>query len=133
MGEFLYAIAKKEKFELKTKKGFQIGIVIAVPPYPFEDKNETFIYRDLSILFRKPNLDGVHLGDVKLINNVLCVAGEMGYVLIITGSGNTVEETRKQAYNRIKNIMLQNMYYRTDIGLKWYQDSDKLQTWGYLK
>ena len=133
MGEFLYAIAKKEKFELKTKKGFQIGIVIAVPPYPFEDKNETFIYRDLSILFRKQNLDGVHLGDVKLINNVWCVAGEMGYVLIITGSGNTVEETRKQAYNRIKNIMLQNMYYRTDIGLKWYQDSDRLQTWGYLK
>jgi phosphoribosylamine--glycine ligase len=133
MGDFLYAIAKKEKFELKTKKGFQIGIVVAVPPYPYEDKNETFIYRDLSILFRKPNLDGVHFGDVKLINNVWCVAGEMGYVLIITGSGNTVEETRKQAYNRIKNIMLQNMYYRTDIGLKWYQDSDKLQTWGYLK
>lgn len=133
MGEFLYAIAKKEKFELKTKKGFQIGIIIAVPPYPFEDKNETFIYRDLSILFRKQNLDGVHLGDVKLINNVWCVAGEAGYALVITGSGNTVEETRKQAYNRIKNIMLQNMYYRTDIGLKWYQDSDKLQTWGYFK
>ncbi|MBU4284927.1 phosphoribosylamine--glycine ligase [Patescibacteria group bacterium] len=133
MGEFLYTIAKKEKFELKTKKGFQVGIVVAVPPYPYEDKNETFIYRDLSILFRKPNLDGVHLGDVKLINNVWCVAGETGYVLIVTGSGNTVEETRKQAYNRIKNIMLQNMYYRTDIGLKWYQDSDKLQTWGYFK
>jgi len=133
MGNFLYALAKKESFELKTKKGFQIGIVIAVPPYPFEDRNETFIYRDLSILFKKPNLDGIHLGDVKMINNVWCVAGETGYVLIVTGSGNTVEETRKQAYNRIKNIMLQNMYYRTDIGLRWYQDSDKLQIWGYLK
>ncbi len=133
MGDFLCAITKKEKIELKTKKGFQIGIVIAVPPFPYEDKDEAFIYRDLSILFKKPNLDGVHLGDVKLINNVWCVAGEMGYTLIITGSGSTVEETRKQAYNRIKNIMLQNIYYRTDIGLKWYQDSDKLQTWGYLK
>ncbi len=133
MGNFLYALAKKESFDLKTKKGFQIGIVIAVPPYPFEDRNETFIYRDLSILFKKPNLDGVHLGDVKMINNIWCVAGETGYVLIVTGSGSTVEETRKQAYNRIKNIMLQNMYYRTDIGLRWYQDSDKLQIWGYLK
>ena len=133
MGDFLYAIAKKEKFELKTKKGFQIGVVIAVPPWPYEDKNETFIYKDLSILFKKPNLDGIHLGDIKLINGTWCVAGNAGYVLVVTGSGNTVEEARKQAYSRIKNIMLQNIYYRTDIGLKWYQDSDKLQTWGYLK
>ncbi len=133
MGDFFYAIAKKEKFELKTKRGFQIGVVVAVPPWPYEDKNETFIYRDLSILFKKPNLDGVHLGDVKLINDIWCVAGNLGYVLVVTGCGNTVEEARKQTYNRIKNIMLQNIYYRTDIGLKWYQDSDKLQTWGYLK
>ena len=28
--------------------------------------------------------------------------------------------------------LLQNMFYRTDIGLGWYEDSDKLQTWGYL-
>lgn len=135
MGDFLYAIVKKEKFELKTKKGFQIGVVIAVPPWPYEDKNETFIYKDLSILFKKPNLDGIHLGDIKLINNTWCVAGNVGsgYVLVVTGSGNTVEEARKQVYTRIKNIMLQNIYYRTDIGLKWCQDSDKLQAWGYLK
>jgi len=133
MGDFLYAIAKKEKFELKTKRGFQIGVVIAVPPFPYEDKNETFIYKDLSILFKKPNLEGVHMGDVKLINNAWCVAGNTGYVLVITGCDSTVEEARKQTYNRIKNIMLQNMYYRTDIGLKWNQDSDRLQTWDYLK
>lgn len=133
MGDFLYTIAKKEKFALETKRGFQIGVVIAVPPFPYEDKNETFIYKDLSILFKKPNLDGVHLGEVKLTNGNWCVAGILGYVLVITGFGNTVDESRKQVYSRIKNIMLQNMYYRTDIGLKWYEDSDKLQTWGYLK
>ncbi|MFH1192985.1 MAG: phosphoribosylglycinamide synthetase C domain-containing protein [Candidatus Jorgensenbacteria bacterium] len=133
MGDFLYTIAKKEKFELKTKKDFQIGVVVVVPPWPYEDKSQTFIYKDLSILFKKPNLDGIRLGDVKLINGTWCVAGDTGYVLVVTGSGSTVEEARKQVYNRIKNIMLQNMYYRTDIGLKWNQDSDRLQTWGYLK
>lgn len=30
--EFLYAIAKGENYELKIKKGFQIGVVVAVPP-----------------------------------------------------------------------------------------------------
>jgi phosphoribosylamine---glycine ligase len=131
-GEFLYQLTKKEPLELKTKKGFQIGVVVVVPPFPYEDKKETFIYKDLSILFKKNDLSGVHLGDVKLINGVWSIAGELGYVLVITGSGLIVDDARKQVYSRLKNIMLQNMYYRTDIGLKWYQDSDRLQTWGYL-
>jgi len=132
MGDFLYALAKGEKFELKTKRGFQLGVVIAVPPFPFDDKKEAFIYKDLSILFKKSNLEGIHLGDVKLINGVWSIAGDSGYALVVTGSGNTLEEARRQAYSRVKNIMLQNMYYRTDIGMKWSEDSDKLQTWGYL-
>jgi len=131
-GEFLYKLAKKESFELKVSKGFQIGVVVAVPPFPFYDKDEVFIYKDLSILFKKDNLEGVHLGDVKLINGVWSVAGETGYVLVITGSGQTVEDARKQVYSRLKNINLQNIYYRTDIGLKWITESDKLHTWGYL-
>src|SRR3989344_9115435 len=130
-GEFLYKIANKEKVELKTKKGFQIGVIVAVPPFPYDDKKESFIYKDLSILFRKPNLEGVHLGDVKMASDVWSIAGESGYVLVITGSGITVEDSRKQVYSRVRNILLQNMYYRTDIGAKWESDSDKLHTWGY--
>ncbi|MEK7086900.1 MAG: phosphoribosylamine--glycine ligase, partial [Patescibacteria group bacterium] len=131
-GEFMHALASKQPFELKVKKGFQIGAIIAVPPFPFDDKREFEIYRDITILFKKHNLDGVHLGDVKLIDGDWRLAGESGYALVVTGSGLTVHEAREQMYGRIKNIMLQNMYYRTDIGLKWNQDSDKLQTWGYL-
>jgi len=132
MGEFLYKLAKKEPVDLKTKKGFQIGVAIVVPPFPFDDKNEIFIYKDLSILFKKDNLDGIHLGDVKKNNGTWSVAGESGYVLVVTGSGLTVDDARRQVYSRVNNILLQNMFYRTDIGFKWYKDSDKLQTWGYL-
>jgi len=134
MGEFLYRLANKEKFELKTKKGFQVGVVVALTPYISVNAQESSNYRDLSILFRRPNpdLEGIHLGDVKLVDNQLRVAGSSGYVLIVTGSGQTVEETRKQTYNRVKNIRLQNMFYRVDIGTRWYQESDKLQIWGYL-
>lgn len=131
-GEFLTALAKGEPFELKAKKGFQIGVVIAVPPFPYNDKGEFGIYKDFSILFKKPALDGIHLGDVKLVEGDWHLAGETGYALVVTGSDNTVEGARKQVYRRISNIMLQNMFYRTDIGLKWYHESDKLQTWGYL-
>ena len=131
-GEFLYNLARKDNDELKVSRGFQIGVVVAVPPFPFYDKKEVFIYKDLSILFKKNNHDGVHLGDIKNVNGVWSVAGNTGYVMVITGSGSTVDEARKIVYSRLKNINLQNMYYRTDIGLKWFTESDKLHTWGYL-
>jgi phosphoribosylamine---glycine ligase len=130
-GDFLYGLARKEKPELKAKRGFQLGVVIAVPPFPFDDKREAYIYKDLSILFKKPTTEGIHLGDVKMVNGVWTLAGESGYALVVTGAGSTVEEARNQAYSRIKNIILQNMFYRTDIGVKWYKESDKLHTWGY--
>ncbi len=132
IGDTLLKLARGETFEIKTKKGFQIGVVIVVPPFPFDDPTEAFIYHDLSILFRKPNYEGIHLGDVKFVNDVWTIAGDSGYVLVATGSGITVEEARKQAYSRVKNVMIQNMFYRTDIGVRWFTDSDKLHTEGYL-
>ncbi len=134
MGEFLYRLANHENFELKTQKGFQVGVVIALTPYIANNPQEVSTYRDLSILFRRPNpnFEGIHLGDVKLVDDKLRVAGVSGYNLIVTGSGQTVEEARKQTYNRVKNIRLQNMFYRVDIGSRWRQDGDRLRTWGYL-
>lgn len=132
MSDFLFNMASRSPFEIKTKKGFQVGAVIAVPPYPYTDEEEFDIYKDFSILFRKPNTDGIHLGDVKLVEGDWKVTGWLGYALVVTGAGLTVEEARKQMYGRISNIMLQNMFYRTDIGAKWAEDSDRLHMWGYL-
>ena len=133
-GEWLYKLAGGEDFELKTKKGFQIGIRILVPTYfaKANDKETVEMYRDLPVLFRKKNMDGIHIEDIKLDENVWRIAGESGVLLVVTGSGTTVEEAQKQVYSRVQNIMVQNMFYRTDIGAKWPTDSDRLHTWGYL-
>ena len=40
---------------------------------------------------------------------------------------------RRQAYGRVRNIMIPDMYYRTDIGDRWFEDHDRLHTWGYLR
>ncbi|MEK7664390.1 MAG: phosphoribosylglycinamide synthetase C domain-containing protein [Patescibacteria group bacterium] len=133
LGEFLYSMAKGEQYDLKTKKGFQIGVVCAVPPFPYDDKSEMNIYKDLSVIFKRRNFEGIHLGDIKLVEGNWQIAGNTGYALVVTGSGTTVEDARRQVYSRLENILLQNMFYRTDIGLRWGEDSDKLQTWGYLQ
>ena len=132
-GEFLYRLAAKEKFELKTKKGFQVGVVIAVPPFPYNDKKSFQQYSEGAVvLFKKPMAEGVRLGDIKMAEGDWILAGTSGYALIVTGSGSTMGDARKMAYNRVKNVMLPNMFYRTDIGTRWGEDSDKLWTWGYL-
>ncbi|NYZ74113.1 phosphoribosylamine--glycine ligase [Candidatus Micrarchaeota archaeon] len=132
-GTFLYGIAKKETPEFRTKRAFEVGVVIAVPPFPFDDPASFRRYsEDASIIFKKPNYEGVHPGDVKMVENDWRLAGNSGYALIITGSGTTMEEARKVTYNRVRNIIIPNMFYRTDIGVRWSEDSDRLNTWGYL-
>ena len=134
-GEWMLKLAQGESFELKTKRGFQIGVRIMVPTYFSQARDRATIemYRDLPILFkRQENLDGIHIEDIKIEAGIWRIAGESGCLLVVTGSGTTVLEAQAQVYSRIKNIMVQNMFYRTDIGAKWTSDSDKLQTWGYL-
>jgi phosphoribosylamine--glycine ligase len=134
ISEFLFQLATGELKEFKAKKGFQVGVRIVVPPYPFDDKKTFETYsKDNVILFKKPNLEGVHIVDVKKINEEWVVAGTSGVVLIIVGSGPTMRQAQAQAYNRLSNIMIPGMYYRKDIGDRWFEDSDRLHTWGYLR
>ncbi|HSU73000.1 MAG TPA: phosphoribosylglycinamide synthetase C domain-containing protein [Candidatus Binatia bacterium] len=133
MGPFLYELARHQQYELKTKRGFQVGVVIACPPFPFDDPAAFRRYsEDATILFKRQVMDGVHIGDVKFVDDDWRLAGNSGYALIVTGSGITMEDARAQAYVRVKNIMIPNMFYRTDIGQRWRHEGDMLRTWGYL-
>jgi phosphoribosylamine--glycine ligase len=132
-GAFLQALASKGTPEFKTKKGFQVGVVIAVPPFPFTDPAAFRRYsEDATVIFKKASYEGVHIADVKMVEDDWRLAGQSGYGLVVTGSGVTVEDAKKQAYKRVENILIPNMFYRTDIGERWSRDSDMLHTWGYL-
>jgi phosphoribosylamine--glycine ligase len=61
------------------------------------------------------------------------VAGTSGVVLVVCGLGPTMRLAQNQAYARIRNIMIPDMYYRDDIGARWFEDHDRLHTWGYLR
>ena len=51
----------------------------------------------------------------------------------VVGTGPTMKAAQKQMYSRIDNIMIPNMYYRKDIGDRWFEDSDRIHNWGYLR
>jgi phosphoribosylamine--glycine ligase len=134
ISEFFYKLARGDDFSLKTRSGFQIGTRIVVPPFPFSDKKTFNVQsKDSVIYFKKPNRDGVHIEDVKLVNGEWVVTGNSGVVLLVCGTGSTMKQAQNQMYNRINNIMIPHMYYRKDIGDRWFEDSDRLHNWGYLR
>lgn len=134
LADFFYDLASGSDADLKVKKGFQVGVRLVVPPYPFRDKQTFESYsKNATIVFKKPTHEGVHIEDVKLVNGEWLVTGSAGVALVVAGAGATMREARAQAYRRIENILIPNMYYRTDIGERWFEDSDKLHTWGYLR
>ena len=134
MGELFYGMATGQMKEFKTRKGFQIGVRIVVPPFPFEDKEIFDSHtKGSTIVFKKNGTEGVHIEDVKLINGEWVVAGTSGVILVVVGMGQTMREAQKKVYNKISNILIPHMYYRKDIGDRWFEDSDRLHNWGYLR
>ena len=143
MGEFFSRLANGEDFRIKTKTGFQMGVRVVVPPFPYSDP-ETFNVRSKdSVIYFKNKIktgselmrqfEGIHFEDVKQVNGEWLVTGKSGVVLTISGSGPTMKQTQQQTYSRVRSINIPHMYYRTDIGNRWFEDSDKLHNWGYLR
>lgn len=133
VGEFLYGLASHQAPALKVKRGFQIGVVVAVPPFPFEDIKTFRKYsEDSVVIFKKPVKDGLWPADVKMVEGDWRLTGSSGYVMVVTGSGPTMEDARSVAYSRVRNVLVPNMFYRTDIGQRWGRDGDLLRTWGYV-
>jgi phosphoribosylamine---glycine ligase len=135
IGQFFYDLASGANPKLKVKSGFQIGVRIVVSPFPFDD-DATFesVSKNAAILFKKGIIpEEVHIEDVKQVNGQWYVAGTSGVVLVVCGVGQTMRQAQAQAYSRIRNIMIPDMYYRDDIGERWFEDHDKLHTWGYLR
>lgn len=132
-GEFLYKVASGKKFNIKTKMGFQVGAYVVVPPFPYEDKKTFNLFsKDAVVVIKKEMKEGVHPMHLKKINNEWLITGDSGIALLVTGTGLTMKDAQKMMYNKINNIIINNSYYRTDIGDRWFEDSDKLWSWGLL-
>ena len=135
MGDLLHGLASGTLSRVKARNGFQVGVRVVVPPFPYDDpKRFESTSKDAVILFKTASREGIHIEDVKLVNGEWLVTGTSGVVLIVCGTGPTMRQAQRQAYNRVRNVMIPSMYYREDIGDRWSEeDSDRLHSWGYLR
>jgi len=103
IGSFLAALARGEEPKYRAHRGYQVGVRICVPPFPFRDE-ATFDEnsRNAAIVFRDGKTDGVRIQDTKRVDGQWRVAGDHGIVLFVTGMGSTMAEARQQAYRRVQ-------------------------------
>ena len=132
LGDLLYGIAAGTKSSFQTRKGFQVGAYIAVPPFPYDDKKTFELFSKDAVVVVPKNLEGIHPMHLKQIKGQWLITGNTGLALLVTGTGLTMKDAQRIMYNRISNVIVNNGYYRTDIGDRWFEDSDKLWSWGYL-
>ncbi len=118
-----------------THDGFAIGVVLTVPPFPYPDGYER-LSKGMPICFRREMTDEdracVHYGEVRLHGGQLVTAGQIGYVMVVTGRGRTVAQAREAAYARVRQVVIPNVRYRIDIGATFERERAELVRLGWL-
>lgn len=133
IGNVLFEIAKGERMELQARKGFQVGAFIAVPPFPYDDKKTFELFsKDAVVVLQKGKTEGIHPMHLKRVGGQWLITGDTGLAVLVSGTGLTMRDAQRVMYNRISSVLINNGYYRTDIGDRWFEDSDKLMSWGIL-
>jgi phosphoribosylamine--glycine ligase len=134
-------VADGKQYEMKWRKGFGVVVLIAVPPFPYQAINNKYNPQDLKVRFSESLTQDewryIHFSEVsrKLNNDTYeySISGISGYVMCVTGVGETVQDAREKACRLIDKIVIPKMFYRNDIGLKFIErDKALLEKWGYL-
>lgn len=133
--EVLRRLTQRIDGDLPTREGFAVGVVVTVPPFPYAD-GYARLSKGLPIFFH-PSLtvedrDNLHYGEVALCNGRLVTSGSVGYILVATGIGSSIQLAQVQAYGRAGKVFVPNKRYRNDIGNRLAaSDLDQLRKWGY--
>ena len=120
---------------IATHAGFAVGVVLTVPPFPYPD-GYARLSKGMPIGFRsdlsEADRQGLHFGEMKCEGGELVTAGQIGYVMVVTGRGETVADARREVYARAEKVILPNVRYRNDIGATFEADHAALARWGWV-
>jgi phosphoribosylamine--glycine ligase len=114
----LTRLADGDERDLATHDGYAVGIVLTVPPFPYPD-GYARLSKGVPITFYPLDEDdraSFHYGEVAAVDGEIVTAGQIGYVMVVTGRAAGVDEARQLALTRARKVVIPNMRYRTDIG-----------------
>lgn len=142
--EFLGAIADGRQIDLDYRRGYGIGLTIAVPPFPYQGQQSgRYSAEGLPIRFRtEPSKDErlrhYHFESVRREIQAdgqerYLITNGLGWAAFVTGVGATVAAAREDVYSAARNLCVPRAIYRTDIGKKFIEtDEMKLKAWSWI-
>lgn len=136
LGDFFGAIASGSRPEYQIGKVFAAGVRLSIPPYPTETEDEEILREDVPI-------EGIELDDIPKNcflydcyldkSDELFTVGLNGFVAVPIQAGGTPEEAFGRLGERVKNINMPDMQYRTDLEEKCVKRYNILNRQGWLR
>lgn len=128
------------KDSLKVSYDAAIGVVMAQPPFPYEDGTPEEVEGN-PISGLEHVWDDIHPAEMMMGKGPIMQDGKVvdgdtyqtsgSYVLIATGLGATVSKAMKKAYETANEVKYSNPIVRTDIGAKLEETLPELHKFGY--
>lgn len=129
-GEFLGAIAKGEKYDLKVNDDWAIGAIMVGNGFPcFEEGYK--LSNGLPIFgLNEKSIEHLHFYNVRYEDKRFLTNGCLP--LIATAHGKTLQEAQDMLYKQvIPPVYFPDVFYRPDIGDRVHEDLKKLESYGY--
>ena len=93
--------------------------MLTVPPFPYHQAYDR-IGKGSPVLLAADLGAGdrahLHFGEMKREGGQLRTAGQIGYAMVVTGRGASIEQAQADAYARVEKVTIANVRYRNDIG-----------------
>jgi len=139
LGDLLYGVASGSTKSLNFKKGWSISVTFNLEPYPMDvepDYSKDILVQGIS----RQNLKHIWFYDVYKKGDSFACSGNGGNLGCVTarslsgstGDENTVREAKRRAYRTLSNLIIPDVMYRRDIGLRVPSEYGQLKEWGWL-
>jgi phosphoribosylamine---glycine ligase len=134
--ELFRSMLDRSALRFDTRPGYALGVVLTVPPFPYRYGYKE-ISRGLPIVVDEQLSDQererLHWSEVaRDEQGQLITSGSIGYVGVATGTGASVHEAQRAAYELAGRVYVPNLRYRTDIGDSHAHAHARLRELGYL-
>jgi len=116
IGEFFYRLAEGSDHVISRRQRVPGRCAHHGPPFLYRSRTFAKNSKTRSSSSRNHPRRCVHIEDVSRSTTSGVVTGNVRRRPDRRRTGTTMKAAQKQAYNRIDNIMIPNMYYRKDIG-----------------
>lgn len=142
--EWLMDLANGEADHPISMGSISVGVVLSVPDYPYSHMTKKEVAGIPIYGIDYHLIDHIHpcemmmgkapvLSGESLSEELIPMTGG-DYVLVMTATGETVQEARQTVYRRLKRLEIPNSpMYRTDIGSRLAKQLPTLQKLGYAK